>query len=46
MFNIEKKKKRGKDTIENVLPELSELETLVINETQMTPEKNSRQRSY
>ena len=30
---------KGKDTIENVLPEISETETIVINETQMTPEK-------
>ena len=30
---------KGKDTIESVLPEISETETIVINETQMTPEK-------
>ena len=30
---------KGKDTIENAFQELSETENLVINETQMTPEK-------
>ena len=30
---------KRKDTIESALPEISETETLVINETQMTPEK-------
>ena len=30
---------KAKDTIESALPETSETETLVINETQMTPEK-------
>ena len=29
---------KGKDTIESALPEISETETLVINETQTTPE--------
>ena len=30
---------KGKDTIEKALPEISETETYVMNETQMTPEK-------
>ena len=30
---------KGKDTIEKALPEISETETSVINETQMSPEK-------
>ena len=30
---------KGKDTIEKALPEISETETSVINETQMPPEK-------
>ena len=30
---------KGKDTIESALPEISETETIVISETQMTPEK-------
>ena len=32
---------KGKDIIENVLPGISETETLVINKTHMTPKKNS-----
>ena len=33
---------QGKDTIGSALLEISEIETLVINVTQMTPEKRSR----
>lgn len=37
--NVYKVKEKG--TIESILPEISETETLVINETHMTPKKNS-----